>query len=49
MDGSNDGKAGILIPGSITVSGFGKVYAEIATRDGDAVRCRAEDLERVDG
>lgn len=44
MDGTNDGKVGILIPGSISASGFGKVYADIATRDGDAVRCRAEDL-----
>jgi hypothetical protein len=48
VDGTNDGKEGVLIPGSIEESGFGKVHADIATRDGGIVRCRAEDLERVE-
>jgi hypothetical protein len=49
VDGWHDGKEGILVPGSIDESGFGKVYADIAIRDGGSLRCRAEDLERVDG
>lgn len=45
-DGTNDGKDGILAPGSIEVSGFGRVSAEIVT-PGGTVRCRAEDLVAV--
>jgi hypothetical protein len=48
VDGVHDGNEGILIPDSIDATGFGKWYADIATRDGGIVRCRAEDLERIE-
>jgi hypothetical protein len=48
VDGVHDGNEGILVPGSIDATGFGKWYADIAVRDGGIVRCRAEDLERVE-
>jgi hypothetical protein len=48
VDGTNDGNEGVLVPDSIDESGFGKWFADIATRDGGIVRCRAEDLERVE-